>query len=102
MVAGDPGGQGEHRAPEALDPVRDSVNLWIRTAAYRYIFRWHDEDELYDLATDPGEKRNARADPGAATLITALRHDLATSLGTNLSDGTRAPVGNKLRGGECP
>lgn len=81
LVAGDPGGQGEHIAPEAFDPARDSVNLSIRTADHRYIFRWRDEDELYDLATDPGENRNARADPGAATIIAALRRDLATSLG---------------------
>ena len=55
---GRPGGNGDpFRAADWSFP-RDALNASIRTATHRYVFRSHDECELYDLIRDPHEQRN--------------------------------------------
>lgn len=77
LFGGESGGAGEYTVPEMFDGDRDSVNLSIRTRTHRYIFRWCDRDELYDLSADPGEDRNIRDTPGADTAVAPLRRVLA-------------------------
>lgn len=36
---------------------------------YKYVFNGMDQDELYDLAADPGEMRNLAADPAHANVL---------------------------------
>ncbi|MER7250775.1 sulfatase-like hydrolase/transferase [Kribbella sp. NPDC000426] len=65
---GHPGGNGDPFHAKDWQYPRDSLNLSVRTADHRYIFRSHDEAELYDLATDPWEQRNlASTAEGAST-----------------------------------
>jgi len=86
------GGHGEYISPDQFDPNRDSINLSIRTQTHRYIFRWNDRDELYDVNRDPGENRNISGEPGTAPVIGRLRHALADSL-----QGTFPAVIQRLR-----
>ncbi len=87
------GGHGEYLPPAAFDPDQDSVNLSIRTPTHRYIFRWRDRDELYDVRRDPGENVNISGEPDAVPMIRALRHTLADAL-----QGTFPAVDARLRG----
>lgn len=50
----------------------------IRTARHKYIhwIKHPDQDELYDLRTDPFERRNVAADPAYARVRATLRRDL--------------------------
>jgi arylsulfatase len=84
QVGGEPekqgGGNGEYFAADQFDPQRDSINLSIRTRTHRYIFRWRDHDELYDLVSDPDENHNIVDDPGAREIVAGLRQTLAASL----------------------
>jgi arylsulfatase A-like enzyme len=65
---GRPGGNGDAFHAKDWQYPRDSLNLSVRTAGHRYVFRSHDEAELYDLATDPWEQNNlAATTEGAAT-----------------------------------
>jgi len=88
------GGHGEYLSPDRFDPNRDSVNLSIRTTTHRYIFRWNDRDELYDVAHDPSENHNMSGEPDAAPVINRLRHTLADSL-----QGAFPAVIQRLRSG---
>lgn len=48
----------------------------IRTRRYKYVFRPHEQDELYDLAADPAECCNCTADPAHASALADLRRRL--------------------------
>ncbi len=50
----------------------------IRTRTHKYIFRPHDEDELYDLSADPGETLNRAKDPAYASILVDLQSRLLT------------------------
>jgi arylsulfatase A-like enzyme len=57
---------GESAPPERFQPGRDSVNFSIRTADRKYIFRYKDREELYDMKQDPCENVNLADDPARA------------------------------------
>jgi N-acetylglucosamine-6-sulfatase len=50
----------------------------VRTPRYKYIHwvKYPDQDELYDLQSDPMERRNLAADPALASVKASLRSDL--------------------------
>lgn len=50
----------------------------IRTARYKYVhwIKHADHDELYDLQSDPLERRNLASDPAMASVKASLRSDL--------------------------
>ena len=52
----------------------------IRDERYKYVWNLTDVDELYDLETDPGEKKNLIAEPAQQERIAAMRLDLAKEL----------------------
>lgn len=80
LADGHPGGQGDpFRAADFTFP-RDSVNLSIRTPRVRYVFRSHDEDELYDLPADPYEQVNQAAAPAFARVRAECRRALAEEI----------------------
>jgi arylsulfatase A-like enzyme len=83
LFGGKEGGSGEYTASDRLEPNKDRMNLSIRTTRYRYIFRWNDHDELYDLQSDPFENRNIRWDPIAAPIIRDLQDKLLAELHTS-------------------
>ncbi len=80
LIDGQAGGQGEYTAPEDFDGARDSANLSIRTRMHRYVFRWDDHDELYDLTSDPYENINIVGQPGAEPIVADLLAMLAQSM----------------------
>nr|MDO8083602.1 sulfatase-like hydrolase/transferase [Candidatus Sigynarchaeum springense] len=47
-----------------------------RTSRYKYVMRLYEADELYDLATDPGETRNRIDDPAMAPVVNDLQQRL--------------------------
>ena len=51
-------GAGTHRDFAQFTAQDGSANLSIRTESTRYVFRWNDEDELFDLTADPHEITN--------------------------------------------
>ncbi len=55
---GRPGGDGQPFHAGDWQFPRDSLNASIRTHRHRYVFRSHDEAELYDLVVDPHEQTN--------------------------------------------
>lgn len=80
LADGKPGGHGDpFRAADWTYP-RDSINLSIRTPRVRYVFRSHDEDELYDLVADPHEQVNQAAAPAFAELRRECRRTLAQEI----------------------
>lgn len=48
----------------------------VRTRAWKYIWNPTAEDELYDLAADPGELHNRAADPACSEILRTLRGEL--------------------------
>lgn len=80
LFAGTESGNGEYIAPAQFDGARDGVNLSIRTPSHRYIFRWRDHDELYDVRADPYENHNLAGESRAQEVIRPLREILARSL----------------------
>jgi N-acetylglucosamine-6-sulfatase len=52
----------------------------IRTARYKYVhwIKHPGDDELYDLQSDPLERRNRASDPGLASVKASLRTELGT------------------------
>lgn len=97
LAAGRPGGHGEPFHAADWQYPQDSLNLSVRTPQLRYIFRSHDEDELYDFRTDPHEQHNRAADPAYATQRKELREVLADEIG-DCFDG----VADRLRGAMGP
>ncbi|MFC5464586.1 sulfatase-like hydrolase/transferase [Lederbergia graminis] len=55
---GNEGGAGEYINAKDFNPNIDSVNYSIRTKDYKYIFRFSDKEELYDIQNDPYENVN--------------------------------------------
>jgi arylsulfatase A-like enzyme len=49
-----------------------------RTRDFKYVRRLYEQDELYDLRTDPGELHNRISDPELAQVRTELRERLLT------------------------
>lgn len=56
------------------------TNRMIRGDRYKYIWNLTDIDELYDLKTDPGEKRNLIRDESLAGLLAEMRRALYEEL----------------------
>lgn len=48
----------------------------VRARAWKYIWNPTAEDELYDLAADPGELHNRAADPACSEILRTLRGEL--------------------------
>ena len=44
-----------------------------RTAEHKYVRRYYEQDELYDLQADPGETRNLVDDPAYREILAALK-----------------------------
>lgn len=49
-----------------------------RTREFKYVRRLYEDDELYDLRTDPREERNVAADPQYAGTLAQLKERLLT------------------------
>lgn len=79
-IAGQESGAGEAVDPANFDIERDGINVSIRTTTTRYIYRLHDQDELYDLVTDPGEITNLARSPGMQAQCADFREVIAASL----------------------
>ncbi len=47
--------------------------VMCRTAEYKYVYRLYEQDELYDLRSDPQELHNRIADPGLENIRQALK-----------------------------
>ncbi len=77
---GKPGGHGDPFHARDWQWPRDSLNASVRTNRHRYVFRSHDEAELYDLRTDPHEQRNIATEPGASADVTRLGELLAAEV----------------------
>ncbi|MGG1515386.1 sulfatase-like hydrolase/transferase [Paenibacillus oryzisoli] len=70
---GEESGKGVYTPLTGFDPQTDSVNLSIRTAAWTYIFRYRDIEELYEVTTDPYENMNAAGNPAYVEPLQAMR-----------------------------
>jgi arylsulfatase A-like enzyme len=80
QIGGKEGGHGDAVDPAAFDLDRDGINVSIRTGQYRYIWRLHDHDELYDLDADPWELDNIAARATCAGTMHEFREVIAASL----------------------
>jgi choline-sulfatase len=89
--------------PELTTPSR-----MIRTERYKYThFREDNVEELYDLANDPGEKRNLAADPAHASVLEQhrklLREHVAKTGDTYFDEPVIVGKGRRTHpDGECP
>lgn len=61
---------------QAADGVEHGKAVMCRTRHAKYVFRLYEEDEFYDLTSDPGEQRNVIDDPGYRDAISTHRHRL--------------------------
>lgn len=52
----------------------------LRDHRWKYVWNLTDNDELYDLESDPGEKKNLIREKQHSELITRMRHDLFIQL----------------------
>lgn len=98
---GHPGGDGSPFHARDWQWPRDSLNLSVRTAGHRYVFRSHDEAELYDLVDDPHEQRNIAATPEAAPVVARLAGLLADEVADVLPAAAalvRAPLASTAKG----
>ncbi len=64
----------------------------LRTERWKLVFNGFDEDELYDLATDPGETRNRAADPACAPIRRELYSRLWSQLAAAEDDCTNGYI----------
>jgi arylsulfatase len=69
-------GGGEYTSFEEFKARNATTNISIRTPDARYVFRWSDVDEYYDLAVDPGEMENRINDPAYQERVERLRSTL--------------------------
>ncbi len=65
----------EHHGSMFFNTVRS-----LRTADFKYVFRAHEEDELYDLKKDPGEISNLIADSKYSSVLLQLRKRLVEKM----------------------
>ena len=63
-----------HRAQ--LEMPAHTKAVMCRTNNYKYIHRLEEDDQLYDLRTDPEERHNRIPDPELAGIRTRLRERL--------------------------
>ena len=70
------GGDGEYVSLDDFEALDGTANLSIRTPEARYVFRWNDVDELYDLSADPHEIHNRAADASHQQQTQRLREAL--------------------------
>ncbi|MBB6730861.1 sulfatase-like hydrolase/transferase [Cohnella zeiphila] len=77
---GEENGKGEYTPLSSFDPQTDSVNLSIRTDSLKYIFRYRDIEELYDMTLDPYENVNLASAPGRAEDLKKMRSLLLNEL----------------------
>jgi arylsulfatase A-like enzyme len=61
-----------------LDGPYHTKAAMCRTGRYKYVKRFYDEDELYDLEKDPGEVNNVISDPGYAGILQDLKERMLT------------------------
>jgi len=71
--SGKESGAGAYVAMDRFAELGGSANLSIRTPDARYVFRWNDEDEYFDLEADPHEITNLAASPAHGERVRALR-----------------------------
>ncbi|MFA6290644.1 MAG: sulfatase-like hydrolase/transferase [Victivallales bacterium] len=65
----------EHHGSMFFNTVRA-----LRTADFKYVFRAHEDDELYDLKKDPGEMVNLVADSNYAPTLLQMRKRLVEKM----------------------
>lgn len=97
LADGQAGGHGDPFYAEHWSYPRDSLNASIRTARARYVFRSHDEDELFDLTTDPSEVTNLADRPDRQAQRQLLRDLLAGELADafpSMAERLRHPAGH--------
>lgn len=58
---------------QVSDDVAHGKAFMLRTLRYKYVYRLYEQDELYDLETDPREIVNRAGDPALAAVETLLR-----------------------------
>lgn len=58
---------------QRTDPAAHGKAAMLRTARYKYVRRLDEDDELYDLECDPGERRNLVHTAAAAEPLADLR-----------------------------
>lgn len=51
-----------------MDDVAHTKAVMVRTHAYKYVYRLYEQDELYELSTDPFEQHNRINDPSLANI----------------------------------
>ena len=78
----DGGGKPEPPNPDGMYWARQSLQnedirnmgkaVMLRTKTHKLVKRLYDEDELYDLEKDPGERVNCIADPACADVLMRL------------------------------
>jgi arylsulfatase A-like enzyme len=73
-------GAGTHVDFARFAELKGSANLSIRSDGARYVFRWNDVDELFDLGADPHEITNLAASPEHRVAIDALRSTLVEEI----------------------
>lgn len=76
----DPDAHGEYRDPATWSPATDALNASVRTADRHYVYRSRDEDELYDMTTDPDQCTNLAGHPDRAGERDALRRLVAAEI----------------------
>ena len=63
---------GEYLGEGAIAPV-----VMIRRGSYKFVHSPVDPDQLYDLSADPLERHNLAAEPAQASMVRALRSEVA-------------------------
>jgi arylsulfatase A-like enzyme len=58
----------------------DSINVSVRTKRWKYIFRYKDIEELYDVENDPLENVNLAGDPQHSATLSELKATMLNEL----------------------
>jgi arylsulfatase A-like enzyme len=78
--SGQESGAGTYVDFARFEALGGSANLSIRTPEARYVFRWNDTDEYFDLTADPHEIENRIAAPDSQPAAAALRERLVREI----------------------